>query len=118
MGKAEQGLRVVVQDLVGVGFWQPKALDIGEGLLVGFVILQYRIVAAGHQMIGAEGLIGAGEGGLRAVAHRVYQNFLAVTLGASARLGWPLWLWPCLSSRLSSIGIGPPRCGTMNLMFG
>jgi hypothetical protein len=31
-----------------------EALDIGEGLLVGLVILQYRVVAAGHQVIGAK----------------------------------------------------------------
>src|SRR5271169_4198286 len=47
MTKAEQRLRVVVQDLVGVRLWQSQALDIGEGFLVIFVILQDRIVAAG-----------------------------------------------------------------------
>src|SRR5262249_22877086 len=46
MLEAEKLLRVVVQDLVGVGFGQPQTLDIGEGRFVGLVILQYRIVAA------------------------------------------------------------------------
>src|SRR3984957_13051423 len=118
MIKTKQSLRVVVQDLVGVGLWQSQPLDIGEGLLVFFVILQDRVVAAGYQVIGAEGFEGASERGLRAIAHGVVPELLRVTLGASARLGWPLWLRPCLSRRLSSIGIGPPRCGTMNLMFG
>jgi hypothetical protein len=39
MTKTEQRLRVVVQDLVGIGLWQSQPLDIGEGLLVGLVIL-------------------------------------------------------------------------------
>jgi hypothetical protein len=48
MRKAEKLLRVVVQDLVGVCFGQSQPLDIGEGFFVGLVILQYRVVAAGH----------------------------------------------------------------------
>ena len=65
MGKAEELLRVVVQDFVGVGLWQSQSLDIGEGLLIGLVILQYRIVAAGHQVIGAKGFERADKGRLR-----------------------------------------------------
>ena len=65
MRKAEQRLCVVVQDLVGVGLGQTKPLDIREGLLVGLVILQYRIVAAGHQVIGAKGFERADKGRLR-----------------------------------------------------
>src|SRR6201986_4999663 len=49
MAENEQALSVVVQDLVGIGLGQAQALDIGKGLLVGFVILQYRVVAAGHE---------------------------------------------------------------------
>src|SRR6267142_2818428 len=75
MREAEQGLCVVVQDLVGVGLGQPEALDIGEGFLVGLVILQYRVVAAGHQMVGAEGFEGADERWLGAVADGVVIEF-------------------------------------------
>jgi hypothetical protein len=32
----------VVQDFVGIGLGQSQPLDIGEGLLIGLVILQYR----------------------------------------------------------------------------
>ena len=65
MAEAEQLLRVVVQDLVGIGLGQSETFDIGEGLLVGLVILQYRIVAAGHQVIGAKGFERADKGRLR-----------------------------------------------------
>ena len=65
MSKAEQRLCVVVQDLVGVGLGQTKPLDIREGLLVGFVVLQYRVVAAGNQMVGAKGFERADKGRLR-----------------------------------------------------
>ena len=58
MLEAEQFLRVVVQDLVGIGLRQAEAFDIGEGLRVGFVILQHRVVAAGYEMICPEGLRG------------------------------------------------------------
>src|ERR1700719_601979 len=84
MTKTKEGLRVVVQDLVGVGFWQAQPLDIGEGLLVFFVILQYRVVAAGHQVIGSEGFEGADERRLGAVAHGIVIEFLG---GDARRLG-------------------------------
>src|SRR5207245_10249077 len=74
----------MMQDLVGVALWQSEPLDVGEGLLVGFVILQYRIVAAGHQMVGAERLQCAGEGGFRAVAYGVVPELLG---GDAWRLG-------------------------------
>src|SRR5947207_13138537 len=74
--EAEQCLCVVMEDLVGVALWHSESLDISEGLLVGFVILQYRVVAAGHQMIGAERLQRTGEGGFRAVAHGVVPELL------------------------------------------
>jgi hypothetical protein len=60
--EAEECLGVVVEDLVAIGFGQFQTFDIGKGLLVLFVILQHRIVAAGHQVIGAEGYEGEGEG--------------------------------------------------------
>src|SRR5882762_1829463 len=82
--EAEQRLCIVMQDLVGVALWQSEPLDIREGLLVGFVILQHRIVAAGHQMVGAERLQRAGEGGLRAVAHGVVPELFG---GDAWRLG-------------------------------
>src|SRR5260370_36775111 len=84
MTKAEQPLRVVMEDLVGIGFGQPETLDRGEGLLVLLVILQSRIVAAGHQVICPESFEGAGECGLRAVAHRIVPEFLG---GDARRLG-------------------------------
>ena len=52
--KPEERLRIVMQDLVGVGFRQSEPLDIGERLLVRLVILQDGVIAPGHQMIGAE----------------------------------------------------------------
>ena len=52
--EAEQLLRVVVQDLVGDFLRQAEPLDIGEGFPVNLPILQYRIVAAGHDVIGAK----------------------------------------------------------------
>jgi hypothetical protein len=57
--EAEQLLRVVVQDLVGDFLRQAEALDIGKGLPVDLPILQHRIVAAGHDVIGAERFEGA-----------------------------------------------------------
>ena len=57
----EQRLRIVVEDLVGIGFRQAQPLDVSEGLLIGLVILQYRVVTAGHQMVGAKGFEGADE---------------------------------------------------------
>src|SRR5207302_3046868 len=84
MAKAEQPLRVVMQYLVGVGFWQAEPFYVGEGLLVLLVILQDRIVAAGHQMVGPESLIGAGEGSFRAVANGVVPEFFG---GDARRLG-------------------------------
>src|SRR5215469_11070857 len=68
VSKTEYRLRIVVKDLVGIGFGQSQALDISEGLLVGLVILQHRVVAAGYQMVGAEGFEGAEESRLGAVA--------------------------------------------------
>ena len=64
MREAEEFLRIVVQDLVGVGLRQSQPLNIGEGLLIGLVILQYRIVTAGHLVVGAKGFERAGEGRL------------------------------------------------------
>jgi hypothetical protein len=57
--EAEQLLRVVVQDLVGDCLRQAEALDIGKGLPVDLPILQHRIVAAGHDVIGAKRFEGA-----------------------------------------------------------
>src|ERR1700722_2043053 len=57
--EAEQLPRVVVQDLVGDFRGQAEPLDIGKGLPVDLPILQYRIVAAGHDVIGAESFEGA-----------------------------------------------------------
>jgi hypothetical protein len=54
MIEAEQLLRVVVQDLIGDFLRQAEPLDIGKGLPVDFPVLQHRIVAAGHDVIGAE----------------------------------------------------------------
>src|SRR5262249_12663060 len=56
---AEQLLRVMVQDLVGDFLRQAEPLDIGEGLPVDLPILQHRIVAASHDVIGAERFEGA-----------------------------------------------------------
>src|SRR6516162_6442158 len=53
MAEAKQRLCIVVKDLVGDILRQAQPLDIGEGLLVGFVILQYRVVAAGYQLTAA-----------------------------------------------------------------
>ena len=53
MAEAKQRLCIVVKDLVGDILRQAQPLDISEGLLVGFVILQYRVVAAGYQLTAA-----------------------------------------------------------------
>src|SRR5205085_5546734 len=82
--EAEQRLRVVVKDLVGDGFGQAEPLDIGEGLFIRLVILQDRVVAAGHQMVGAKGFEGAEKRWLRAVADRVVVEFFR---GDARRLG-------------------------------
>src|SRR5258707_4889100 len=82
--EAEQRLCIVMQNLVGVALGKPEPLDIREVPLVGFVILQHRIVAAGHQTVGAERLQRAGEGGFRAVAHSVVPELLG---GDAWRLG-------------------------------
>src|SRR5262245_1020642 len=84
MLEAEQPLRVVMQDLVGRRLGEPEALDIGKGLPVDFPILQYRIVAAGHQVVLAKGFEGAEKGRLRAVAHGVVIEFPG---GDARRLG-------------------------------
>src|SRR3954462_11662145 len=84
MLEPEQGLRVVVQDLVRIGFRQAEALDIGEGFLVGFVILQYRVVAAGDEMVGAKGFEGTQKSRFRAVADGVVVEF---PRGNAGRLG-------------------------------
>jgi hypothetical protein len=55
MREAEQRLGVVDEDLVELGGRQAKPRDIGKGLLVGLVILQHGVVAAGYQEAGAEG---------------------------------------------------------------
>ena len=57
--EAEQLLRVVVQDLVSDFLRQAEPLDIGKGLPVDLPILQHRIVAAGHDVTGAERFEGA-----------------------------------------------------------
>ena len=57
--EAEQFLRVVVQDLVSDFLRQAEPLDIGKGLPVDLPILQHRIVAAGHDVTGAERFEGA-----------------------------------------------------------
>jgi hypothetical protein len=62
MREAEEGLGVVVEYLVEVGRGQAEPADVGEGLLVGLVILQHGVVAAGHQVARAEGFVGAHEG--------------------------------------------------------
>src|SRR5437899_7815104 len=82
--EAEQRLCVMMQDLVGFAVGESEPLDVGEGLLVGFVILQYRVVAACHQMVGAERLQRASEGGFRAVAYGVVPELLG---GDAWRLG-------------------------------
>src|SRR4029077_2546798 len=46
-------------------------LDIGKGLPIDLPVLQHRIVATGHDVIGAERFEGAQERWLRAVAHGV-----------------------------------------------
>src|SRR5437763_12233177 len=50
MVKPEKRLGVVVEDLVGIGFGEAQPLDVSKGLLIGLVILQHRIVAAGHEV--------------------------------------------------------------------
>ena len=92
MSKAEQRLRVVVQDPVGDGLGQAQPLDIGEGLLIGLIILQDRIVAAGHQVIGAKGLERADKRCLRAVAYRVIQAVLLEAFPPSDR-GKAMGFW-------------------------
>src|SRR5215475_9597546 len=57
--EAEQLLCVVVQNLVGDFLRQAKPLDIGKGLPVDLPVLQHRIVAASHDVIGAERFEGA-----------------------------------------------------------
>ena len=57
--EAKQLLRVVVQDLVSDFLRQAEPLDIGKGLPVDLPILQHRIVAAGHDVTGAERFEGA-----------------------------------------------------------
>src|SRR3954469_6507738 len=71
MLEPEQGLRVVVQDLVGRFLRQAEALDIGERLAIDFPILQHRIIAAGDEMVGAKGFERAQKRRLRAVAYRI-----------------------------------------------
>jgi len=61
MTKAEEGLGVVVENPIGVGFGQPQPFNIGESLFVGLVILQHRIVAAGYQLIRPERFESASE---------------------------------------------------------
>src|ERR1700686_4090104 len=68
--ETEQRLGVSVQDLVNIRLRQSEPPDRGEGLLVGLVILQHRVIAAGQQMVGAEGLVGAGERRRRPVGPR------------------------------------------------
>jgi hypothetical protein len=64
MGQAQELLRVVVEDLVGVRLGQPHPLDPGEGLLVGLPLLQDRVVAPRDHVVRSEGLDGAAEAGL------------------------------------------------------
>lgn len=57
--EAEQLLRVVVQDLVGDVLRQAEPFDIGKGFPIDLLIPQHWIVAAGHDVIGAERFEGA-----------------------------------------------------------
>src|SRR5215472_6608890 len=72
--ESQHDLRVVVQDLVDVLGRQDRLAQIEEVLAIALEREQDGIVAAGHQVISAERLPGAGERGLRAVADDVVEE--------------------------------------------
>src|SRR5207249_5637992 len=69
--RAQDGLGVVVEDLVDVAGRQACLAEVVEVLPVRLEGEQHRIVAPGHEVVGAERLPGAEDAGVRAVTDDV-----------------------------------------------
>ena len=117
MSEAEQRLRVVVQDPGP----HPRAPDRSVAINAKvsryvLVLLQHRIVAAGHQLCPRR--TPRTRRSTRPSTHSTPYRTKPPRGHARNSASAPRSRTPCLSSRFSSMGIGPPRCGTMKRMRG
>src|SRR5215471_8471018 len=107
--ESQDDLGVVVEDLVDVLGGQAALADVVERLPVRLEGEQDRVVAPRHEMIGPEGLPGAEEGGLGAVAHGVVEETTrghARALGQIWILAWGLVVQPLEQHRDDAAEMG------------